>query len=128
MTAWSKSLGSTPIMLGMSWPIWFIVWCVMWQWKAQSPGLGALNPILVVVRVVHERAVLGERELVAERLAGLDRPLRQAADAVHAVRDVDPVPVDCRRRREAVRDVDAHAVALDRLDRRPVDLAVVAPA
>ena len=29
---------STPIMVGTSWPIAFIVWCDLWQWNAQSPG------------------------------------------------------------------------------------------
>ena len=40
----------------------------------------------------------------------------------------DAVPVDRRRLGQPVGDVDAHAVALDRLDRRAVDAAVVAPA
>ena len=75
-----------------------------------------------------DRAVLAQRELVLERLAGRDRLLVEAADAVHAVRQQDAVPVHRRRRGQPVRDVDAHAIALDRLDHRAVDAAVVAPA
>jgi hypothetical protein len=28
--------------LGRPWPIWFMVWWVMWQWMAQSPGFSAV--------------------------------------------------------------------------------------
>ena len=83
---------------------------------------------LVVVGVVHERAVLGERKLVDERLAGRDDGLAQSADAVHARGQEDPVPVHRRRRAQAVGDVDADAVALDAFERGAVYLAVVAPA
>ena len=30
-------------MFRMSWPIAFMVWCDLWQWNAQSPGLSATN-------------------------------------------------------------------------------------
>ena len=30
-------------MFGPAWPIWFMVWWVMWQCIAQSPGLSATN-------------------------------------------------------------------------------------
>ena len=32
-----------PNRFGRSCPIWFITWCVLWQWKAQSPGLSAMD-------------------------------------------------------------------------------------
>ena len=82
---------------------------------------------LVVMRVVHVGAVLAQHELVFERLARRDDLLRQAAHAVHAVGQQEAVPVDRGAFRQPVGDVDAHPVALDRLDRRPVDRAVVAP-
>ena len=50
-----------------------------------------------------------------------------AGDAVHAVRHEDAVPVDRRRLGQRVRDVDADAIALDRLDHRAGRRAVVAP-
>jgi hypothetical protein len=31
--------------LGTSWPIAFIVWWLLWQWKAQSPSSSAMNSI-----------------------------------------------------------------------------------
>src|SRR6185295_13215842 len=82
---------------------------------------------LVVVRVVHESAVLLERVFVFESLARLNRLLRYAGYAVHATWDQDAVPVNARWRRETVRDVDAHMVAFDGLDGRTVDALVVAP-
>ena len=33
----------TPSMFGTSWLIAFIVWCDLWQWKAQSPSTFATN-------------------------------------------------------------------------------------
>jgi hypothetical protein len=36
---------STPIMVGTSCPIAFMVWWLLWQWKAQSPGSSAMNSI-----------------------------------------------------------------------------------
>lgn len=41
---------------------------------------------LVVMRVIHVRAVLLQGELVLECLAGLDRRLRKSTDTVHSVR------------------------------------------
>jgi hypothetical protein len=82
---------------------------------------------LVGVRMVHERAVLPQRELVSVRLARLDVRLVEARDAIHAVRQEHAVPVHAGALGQVVRDQDAHAVALDRLDRRPRALPVVAP-
>ena len=73
---------------------------------------------LVEVRVVHLRAVLPDGELVLERLARLDARLVEPGHAVHAVRQEHAVPVHGRRLGQPVLDVDAHAVALDGLDRR----------
>jgi hypothetical protein len=36
---------STPIIVGTSWPIAFIVWWLLWQWKAQSPSSSARKSI-----------------------------------------------------------------------------------
>ncbi len=83
---------------------------------------------LVMVRVVHERAVLDQRELVLEGLAGADHALTEPSHSVHAARKQDAVPVHGGWSAELVRDVDAHAVALDRFDRWSVYEAVVAPA
>ena len=82
---------------------------------------------LVGVRVVHERALVLHLELVDEGLADRDMRLGETADAVHAVRKQDPVPVDRGVLRQLVGDEDAHLVALDALDRRTGRLAVVAP-
>ena len=49
---------------------------------------------LVVMRVIHEGAVLPDRELVHEGLARLDGRLTQAAHAVHAARQHDAVPMN----------------------------------
>ena len=82
---------------------------------------------LVGVRVVHEGAALLQHELVDEGLARLDMRLRQAADAIHAVRQQHAVPVDGGVLGQLVGDEDADLVAFDRLDGRPGRLAVVAP-
>ena len=82
---------------------------------------------LVGVRVVHEGARVLHLELVDEGLADRDVRLRQPADAVHAVRQQDAVPVDRGVLGQLVGDEDAHLVAFDALDRRPRRLAVVAP-
>ncbi len=66
-------------------------------------------------------------ELIDEGLADSDMRLVQSADAVHAVRQQDPVPVYGRMLGQLVRYENAHLVALDALDRRPWRLSVVAP-
>ena len=66
-------------------------------------------------------------ELVDEGLARRDVRLRQAGDAVHAVRQAQAVPVHGGVLRQPVGDEDAHPVALDHLDGRAGRLAVVAP-
>ena len=59
---------------------------------------------------------------------GLDVRLRQAADAVHAVGEIDAVPVDRGRHGQAVRHVDAHPLAFHGLDHGAVHMAVIGPA
>ena len=71
--------------------------------------------------------MLPKRELVDVRFPGRDPFLTEALDSVHAARKDDAVPVHRGGLRKLVRDVDADAIALDRLDRRPGGLAVVAP-
>ena len=83
---------------------------------------------LVVMRVIHVRAVLPEREFVFECLARFDHRLRQPADAVHSVRQNDSVPVNARRRGQFVRHVNADAIAFDRFDCRSVHPTIEAPA
>ena len=83
---------------------------------------------LVVMRVIHECAVLPDSEFVFKGLARLDGRLAQAAHAVHAARQQDAVPVNARGGGQFVRDVDAHAVALDAFDRGAVNLPIEAPA
>ncbi len=82
---------------------------------------------LVGVRVVHEGAALGERELVDEGLARSDMRLGEPADTVHAVRQQHAVPVNRGVLGQAVGHEDANLVAFDRLDGRAGRLAVVAP-
>ena len=52
---------------------------------------------LVVVRMVHERAILAQRPFIFHRFAGLDVRLRQPADAVHAVGQIEAMPVNRSR-------------------------------
>ena len=82
---------------------------------------------LVVMRVVHQRAVLPEGPLVNEGLARLNGFLRESADAIHATRQQHAVPVDGRGGRQFVGDVNADAVAFDGFDHRTMHHAVVAP-
>ena len=79
------------------------------------------------VRVVEERAVLVQRELVGEALAGADERLADRGDAIHLDRHLDAVPVDCRRLREAVLEQDADTVTLRDLDRGSRVASVVPP-
>ena len=82
----------------------------------------------ILVGVIHEGAVLDGLELVAEGLARLDRPLRQARNAVHVAGQDHRMPVRDRRHLQLVRDVDPDPIALHRLDDGPRRAAVIAPA
>ena len=55
---------------GSPWPIWFIMWCVMWQWSAQSPGTSATNSMARVLPTCTRTVVsglLGRRREFARR-------------------------------------------------------------
>ena len=82
---------------------------------------------LVGVGVVHEGAGPARREFVDKGLARPDRRLGEAGDAVHAVGQPLPVPVDAGVLGQPVGDKDAHPVTLHHLDGRARALAVVAP-
>src|SRR5205085_3380768 len=81
----------------------------------------------IVVRVVHVRARVRNRELVLVRLARFDRRLRQEWNAVLVVRNLQAVKVHARRFRQLVLQVDANAIALANPDLRAGDLIVVRP-
>ena len=78
----------------------------------------------VVVRVVEIRAGLLCGEFVAIDLAVPYRLLGDVRRAVHHVRQDQSVPVDRRRVRQSVGDVDADPVALPEAQRRPGHLSV----
>ena len=82
----------------------------------------------VAMRVVHVRAMLPQRELVAERLAGGDGRLTEPRNAIHPRGEQNAVPVHTRGRGERVGHVDAHAIALHRFDGGSRRAAVESPA
>ena len=54
---------------------------------------------LIMMRMIHVRAVLPESEFVLECFARFDRWLGEAADAIHSVGQNDSVPMNtCRSR------------------------------
>jgi hypothetical protein len=83
---------------------------------------------LVVMGVEHEAPVLAQRPLVSRGFPGLDVRLCQPPHAVHPVGEIQAMPVDRGRHRQAVRHVDPDALTLHRLDHRAVHAAVVPPA
>ena len=70
------------------------------------------------VRVVEERAVLPQGELVGEAPARFDLGLADAGHAVHLDGHLEAVPVHGGGLGEAVLEQDADAIALHDLDRR----------
>ena len=66
------------------------------------------------VRVVEERAVLVERELVGKCAARRDRILRNTRHAIHLVRNLEAMPVHRERFGQSIRDDEADTVTLDR--------------
>ena len=56
-------LWSTPIIVGTSWPIAFIVWWLLWQWKAQSPSSSARNSICRIWPTATSVVTSGQRAL-----------------------------------------------------------------
>ena len=81
---------------------------------------------LVAVRVVPERACVGQPEAIGERLARSDGVLDHLG-AVHCRRHAQPMPVDGRRFRKVVRQAQFEDVADVRLDYGAGNLAVVPP-
>src|SRR5262249_25811016 len=79
------------------------------------------------VRVVHEGPAPPQLELVDEGLAWIDVPLRDAADAVHAVRHRHAVPMDGGVLGKLVGDEDADPVSLHGLDGGTRRLTVITP-
>lgn len=79
------------------------------------------------VRVVHERTFVGRDELVHKRRAWGDRLLRQIGHPVHPVVEPDPVPMDRRRLRQLVLDLDPHPFSLPHTQLGAWDAAVETP-
>ena len=73
----------------------------------------------VVVRVVHVRAGRPGRELVRERVAGVDRVLGDQGNAVHVVRQPLAVEMDAGRLLQVVLEDRPDLVALDDVEPRP---------
>ena len=71
------------------------------------------------VRVIEERAVLMQVELIDEHSTGGNRILREAGYTVHRNWKLDAVPVHYRGFRQLVVDNDAHPVAIDRFNSGP---------
>src|SRR5688572_6487690 len=79
------------------------------------------------MRVIPERAGVGQVELVDEAAARTYGFLRDAWDAVHRVRKPNSMPMYCGLNRKRVLDLDAQALALLEAELRPRDGAVVRP-
>ena len=88
-------------MFGKSWPIWFMMWWVMWQWSAQSPGSSATNSMARVLPDGTSTVVSGHW---AE--SGIS-PAVGLGDAELIAVDVDGVVVHGAQ----VAQADAHPVA-----------------
>ena len=98
-------------MFGRSWLIAFIVWCDLWQWKAQSPGLSATNSMSRVAPTGTLRRHLAK--------AGARRD-GAAVGAGHL--EAMPVEVDRVAVHAQVAEAHAHALALlddERVGARP---------
>ncbi len=79
------------------------------------------------MRVVHEGAGFGQIELIDKSLARRDARMAEPADAVHARGQDQPVPMHGGMLGQAVGDIDAHPVTLDRLNGGAGGLAVIPP-
>ena len=79
------------------------------------------------VRVIPVESGVAHDEVVGERLAALDCRLRDVGHAVHLDRHPHAMPVNRRRLRQVVREVDDHAIADARADERSREAAVVGP-
>lgn len=79
------------------------------------------------MRVVKECAVLVQLKLIGELFAGWNRILRQAVNAIHAVRHVEAVPMNACGLRQFVMHDDPHAVAFDHFNRGPRHTVIESP-
>ena len=79
------------------------------------------------VRVIEERSVLIDRELVGGLLARLDWILREAGRAVHFERQLQAVPMRSRRLRQSILNHDPNTIALVDFDGWARNAAVVTP-
>jgi len=94
----------------------------------QRPGQAARHLLVAaLVRMVEERAGVGQRELVEEALAGTDGRLGEVRHAVHRVRQTDAVPVHGRALVEAVLHLRAQPVTLPQAQGGARHRAVVGP-
>ena len=82
---------------------------------------------LIGMRVIHEGAGAIQHELVDKGLADRNLRLGEATDAIHAVRQHQPMPVNGGVLGQAIGHEDAHPVTFHRLDGRAGALPVVAP-
>src|SRR6266849_6684587 len=79
------------------------------------------------VRVIEEGAVLVQRKLVNEALAGHNRFLSDAGYAVHLNREFEPVPVNTGGLGQMILEDDADAIAFICLDGRSRGASIEAP-
>ena len=87
----------------------------------QTEGLLTID---VIMRVIEISAVLDGGEFVVIRAAVPDRVLRHVRRAIHHVRQNETVPVNRRAFGQAIRDIDAHAIAATEAKRRAWYLSV----
>ena len=79
------------------------------------------------MRVVEERSVLMQRELVHKLSARRDQILRDAGHAVHLVRDLQTVPVHRKALGQSIFDDESDPIAFVDLNRRARNAAVESP-
>ena len=82
----------------------------------------------IMVGVIGESPVLAKSPFMDKGFARLDGSLAEAPNPIHAGVQDHAMPVNGGRRRQAIGDVDADPVPLDRLYGGAMDLAIIAPA
>ena len=78
--------------------------------------------------VIHKRAMLTQGKFVNIGLAGFDLWLSKAADAIHAIRQQDTVPVNGRMFPQPVGDQQPYPIAFNCFNRRSRCAAIITPA
>ncbi len=78
--------------------------------------------------VVHECAVLDQREFILEGFSRIDIGLSQTAYPIHAVGEKETMPMNGSGFRQIIGDQYAHPITLHRFDCRSGGLAIVTPA